>query len=678
MTSPAPRRVAVRSSTADRKRTLARKWTYLLSLSSYLALPQAEMEQELLELVNRVLDAMTSEPLPVDRVAEIGARLVELHGVGKSSLRCTVDVLAGALLSDPDLQRLDRLSERVAHLLGALAAGYVDAIRASTMEQQDSLHRALLEFTWESEQKLRASEARLDAVLEASANGIAITDLHGRFVRVNAAFDRILGSSDETTRTTLFDLVPRGAYRELLDGKLESVALRPEPLSGTPVALTASLVRDDDGKASGVVTVIADETELSRLNHQVGHDGVTGLPNREHFTARLEQLHRDGAPITLYELELDGFALLCNGLGPDAGDSLLRAVGERLRDVLADAGDVLVARLEGATFAILVAGSPTTPDTGVMIKKLQHALTEPVRVAGVRMPTSASIGVVHQHSPQADPADLVAAAGLALRRARRKGCGQWALYDPERDDRDRENLALAATMADAWDSGQLRVVYRPLVRLADNKVLGLAASMVWHHPKHGPIPHLRCQELAERTGLIRTIGTWLLRRACLQVRRQRELPLHLNLTCSQASDRDLVIKVRQALEESGLPPGRLRVGMPMSELRAGHGSVDNLKALAATGVMAAVHQFAGTPEDLADLADLDIRVAHLSPSLIRYQAQHPTPLMATAVTDLITLLHRTPATAVVVDDLKTRPQATWWRQAGADAATGPLFAASAI
>src|SRR5256885_12907696 len=112
------------STAGERRRKLARKWAYLVSLTTYLPMPHVEIELELENLVTRIFDAMTSEPMPTDRVAAVGARLVELHCVGKASLQCSVDVLSGALLSEPELHRFDRLPERVAHLLGALASGY--------------------------------------------------------------------------------------------------------------------------------------------------------------------------------------------------------------------------------------------------------------------------------------------------------------------------------------------------------------------------------------------------------------------------------------------------------------------------------------------------------------------------------------------------------------------------
>lgn len=241
-------------SMAERRRKLARKWAYQVSLTAYLPMPHNEIERELLALAGRVFDAMTCEPMPTDRVAEVGARLVELHCVGKGSLQATVDVLAAGLLAEPEHRRFDRLPERVAHLLGALASGYVDATRQSTLEQQDNLHRALLEAMWISERRLHTSKLWLDEVLSRSPTGMAITDLDGRFVRANPAFDGILERSAEVT---LFELIPelRVAYQGLLDGGTDRLTLA-HP-GDARISLTAALLRDPDGKPGNYLTILA-------------------------------------------------------------------------------------------------------------------------------------------------------------------------------------------------------------------------------------------------------------------------------------------------------------------------------------------------------------------------------------------------------------------------------------
>ena len=246
----------------ERRHKLARKWAYLVSLTSYIPMAHADIEHELLELADRVFEAAVCEPLPMDRIATVGASLVDLHCVGKASLQCSMDVLAGALLAEPELRRFDRLPERVARVLGALASGYTEAIRSSTMEQQDKLHRALLEAVWTSERRLKIRQSWLDEVLACSATGIAIIDLDGRPVRHNPAFGRML--AEVTEETSLFDLVrpdPRGAYQNLRDGTAERLELWPELLGpngkSTPVGLTAALLRDADGQPNGYVTIIA-------------------------------------------------------------------------------------------------------------------------------------------------------------------------------------------------------------------------------------------------------------------------------------------------------------------------------------------------------------------------------------------------------------------------------------
>jgi PAS domain-containing protein len=238
---------------AERRRKIARKWAHTVSLTAYLPMPHNEIERQLLELTNGLFDAVTCEPLPTDRVAAIGARLVEMHCVGKASLQCTVDVLAAGLLAEPELRRLDRLPERVAQLLGALASGFVEATRFSTLEQQDNLHRALLEAMWVSERRLQTSTVWLDEVLKCSPNGIAITDLDGRFVRVNPAFDGMLARS---AGDTLFELIPdlRDAYQGLLDGKTGRVELA-HP-TDSKMSLIAALLRDPDGMPGNYLTIV--------------------------------------------------------------------------------------------------------------------------------------------------------------------------------------------------------------------------------------------------------------------------------------------------------------------------------------------------------------------------------------------------------------------------------------
>jgi EAL domain-containing protein (putative c-di-GMP-specific phosphodiesterase class I) len=255
---------------------------------------------------------------------------------------------------------------------------------------------------------------------------------------------------------------------------------------------------------------------------------------------------------------------------------------------------------------------------------------------------------------------------MAVRQAMRAGPGRWRLLDPELDARDRHTFQLAATMPTAWETGEVRATYRPLVRLADEQVLGVDALLRWDHPDHGPIPHDRCVALAERSGLCPPVDAWLLRHTCEQL--APDLLLAVTVTPNEAADPGLPDTVLAALRETAVAPARLQLAMPASTLLTAHGpAVRNLRALAAAGVQTTLHAKGFLPADPTFLTELPVRAVRTTPRGTRH------PLLAKIATELVAAVHAAGAT-VVVDSIATRDQADWWRQVGADAATGPLFA----
>jgi diguanylate cyclase (GGDEF)-like protein/PAS domain S-box-containing protein len=669
-------------SAAERARDrgkVARKWTYLVRMTAYIPLPPAEVEGRLLDIVNLMFDAVASEPFTTKHVTDAGARLVDLFCTGKTSLQCSVDVLATALLADPEPRCADRLGQRVACALAAMACGYVEALRTSVVDQQDSIHRTLYESLRVSDRERRVVQARLDEVLASVDSGVAIVDVDGRFLRTNDALDRILGrTSDEVTQTSWFDLIDpqdrpalHHAYQDLLDGRSERIRLR-HTLTGKDgdtkrVSVTASLIHVADERPRDYVVIVADDTELSllqsQLSHQLLHDALTGLPNRQFFTTRLEQLLNTGCPTTVYRLHLDSLALISDGFGREVADRLLQAVSQRLAVVFAQ-DRAMVARFEGADLAILIERRQGTPDVPATVEKINEVVAEPIYRGTHGVSTTVSIGVAHRPAHRIEPAELLRAADMAVRHARSTGPGRWRPHDPEQDTRDRHTFRLAATMPTAWETGEVRAAYQPLVRLAGEQVLGVDALLRWEHPEHGLIPHDRCVELAERIGLCFPVGAWLLRHTCEQL--PSDLLLAVTVTPNEAADPELPGTVLLALRETGVQPARLQLAMPASTLLTAHGpAVDNLRALADAGVQTTFHAKGFLPADPAFL-ELPVRAVRTTPRETRH------PLLATIATELVAATHAAGAT-VIVDGVTTREQADWWREIGADAATGPLF-----
>jgi predicted signal transduction protein with EAL and GGDEF domain len=553
---------------------LARKWARLASSTAYIPLPHKEIAHELRDLANEVFDVVAADPLDTDRATKVGERLVKLHCVGKTSLQCSIGVLAEALLADERLRRIGGLGGRIARTLSAVACGYADAVRWSTVEQQEGLNRALLVAVQRSEQKRMDSEAQCDEV---------VTEL--------------------------------------------------------------SLLRN-------------------QLNHQLLHDVLTALPNRQFFTTRLEHVLNTGSPTTVYQLEINGLATLRAGLGSHACATLQQYVADRLMGVVAEE-HAMVAHFEEASFAILVEHTSPAPDPTPVITAINTALAEPAHVNGHTVVLSTTIGVVQSPPYHHNPDVVLHSADLALCEAKLMGPGRWTLLEPSLKTNRHQELRLAATLPGAWWDGRVHVEFRPEVRLTDREPVRLDARLRWDHGELGMLTHERCVALAERTGFGERLGRWLLNHTAERLRSwPGELPLTVAIPPSLATDPDLPA----AIDRAGLPAQRLQVSVP-ANLATDGAVARNLTRLSGTGIRLAVHDFGGTAGDVACLVDLSVHAVRLAPTLTRRAAE---PAIGRALRYMIALVHETNAT-VLVDNLHTEADADWWRDADADLATGPLF-----
>jgi EAL domain-containing protein (putative c-di-GMP-specific phosphodiesterase class I) len=288
--------------------------------------------------------------------------------------------------------------------------------------------------------------------------------------------------------------------------------------------------------------------------------------------------------------------------------------------------------------------------------------------------TSACVGVVHQPPLDTGPDELLRNSEMTLRRARALGRRQWALFDAGEHARDTEDDALAAAMPGAWESGEITVVYRPVVRLPDGRLVAVEALLRWDRPGFPVLSHERCVALAERTGLILSLGAWALRQACEEIARFSDVPVAVSLSPSQASDPDLAATVLAALEGIGLPGERVELSLPLSELLDERtGAAENLRVLADIGVGAGVAGFEGGPADLAYLDELPVTAVHLAPRLAETLTGRTGRTPVTRALETLIGLVRSSGKQIVVSGISSADQAGWWGEAGADLAMGPAF-----
>ncbi len=658
---------------------LTRAWSDRVSSTADRPIPAEEIDAFLRELLDCLLDALGRAEFSSEPAVEVGSQLVERGFTGEQSLGRTVEVLAHALPGQPELRAVEGLAGKVASLLGALASGYTTALRRRLVEQE---------------------EARFRAVFDPAPVGMVISRLDGTITQTNGALTEIVRYSPaELAVREVSELfhpddaaLLQAAYQALRDGKRERFQNRVKLLAAngdtTWVALTVTVLRDAAGGLTHHVTMVEDFTDRQlleqRVRHQSLHDLLTGLPNRLHFAIHLEALleRERNAAVMLLKIDLDGFAVVNDGLGQGVGDLLLRSVAGRLQALVAGER-AMVARFDADEFAILIEESPTTPNAATLAASINTELSEPVYLAGRGLAVSACVGVVRRTAGETDAKELIRAAEATMHRAQRTGRGQWGLYDPPADAAQRARYALATAMPEAWESGQVTLCYQPMVRLdpaaADaGRVVALAALLRWDHPERGVVEHEDCVALAEQTGLVLSIGPWMLRQACEQLRSWRDqvgfaVPrVRVDLTTYLTQDPDLVAVVNGALKATQLRPEDIQLGIPVEVVVAGHGDAeDNVGTLADVGVRTTLTRYGQAVGNLALLESLPVQGVELIGRLVRMAAE-PDSVVRSALASLVPLMRRT-GTVVVVAGIDSAEQVDWWRHIGADSARGAAF-----
>ncbi len=649
------------------------------------------------ELLDRLFNSLTVEEFSAAPGRMVGQRLVASHFTDEQSLSRTVEVLGQGLPASPELQGIDGLAGKVVSLLGAMAAGYAAALRARTFDQQEEVKQALLKARQDAERELRLSEAKFRQLFTSSAVGIAISDLEGNVLETNHALVEIVG--DLAPGHSLYELlhpddVPplRAAHQELVNGRSTGFRL-PQRIrligkDGEPAwtYIALSLLRNVDGEPTGQVTIVEDVTELhllgQQLRHQSLHDALTGLPNQQFFGSTLQSvLERadQASRTTVCKLDMDGLAVINDAFGRQVGDQVLQSVAGRLQSAVARE-KAIIARFGSDEFAILIENSPTTPDVAALATSINSELAEPVYIGGSGLAVSTCIGVVEHQGRGGEAAILLRAAEAALHRAKSSGQRQWGLFDPHRDAIHRARCQLAAAMPGAWESGEIQLNYQPLVRLADGTILAVQALLHWDRPHNGPPSHHECLELATRTGLLASLGQWMLHGACEQLASWRRYVgeatplLHVDLTPQQSHDPDLVAGIVNALAQTGLAAERVQVGIPVSALDTEPDEAeDNVRVLADMGISIALLGFGGVA-DVVHLEDLPVRTVAIAPTVVQRVVQPPGggSAVARAVPAVFQLLHDCGVT-VIVRGINTHNEADWWKSAGADIGQGAFL-----
>jgi diguanylate cyclase (GGDEF)-like protein len=449
----------------------------------------------------------------------------------------------------------------------------------------------------------------LHTVLENMSQGVLMFDAEAHLVFCNRRYIEMYGLTADAAK-------PGSSLRDLLKYRL---AVR--TFSGDPDEYVAellakiaegntfhSVVTAGDGRAISVLNKplagggwLATHEDVTdrrraeeRIAHMARHDALTDLPNRMLLRERLDhELKRvkRGENLAVLCLDLDHFKSVNDTLGHPIGDELLKLVADRLRGCTREPDTI--ARLGGDEFAIIMTQMHQPGDASALSRRIRESIIKPYQVDGHQIITDISIGISIAPIDGVEPDQLLKNADMALYGAKGDGRGMYRFFEQEMDKRMKERRGLEMDLRQALNNGEFELHYQPLVNLQTNEITAFEALLRWNHPSKGLISPADFVPIAEETGLIVSIGEWVLRMACKETANwPGHVKVAVNLSPAQLKSKNLVALVLSALEDSGLRAERLQLEitetMLMQNTFATLGTLHQLRKL---GVQIAMDDF---------------------------------------------------------------------------------------
>lgn len=414
-------------------------------------------------------------------------------------------------------------------------------------------------------------------VFEILDEGIMVTDHNQTIVYVNATFTKLTGYTMADVAGKSPRLLSSGRhsaafYRAMWDTIEETGAWQGEiwnkKKSGEVYVeeLSITKVEDNLGRVTHYVGIFKDITIRKQLEaqvrHQAQHDLLTGLPNRillqEKLDEAIAEAGRDGGQVGLLYLDLDRFKRVNDNLGHHVGDKLLKLAADRIALCLNDRDTV--ARMGGDELVILLPDVAGEDECAAIADRIIGLFGKPYYIEGHELFITCSIGISLFPDHARDGDMLLKHADQALYMAKNAGRNNYRIFT--RALPVNNYFSMEKAMRDALKYEQFSVYFQPVHHSADLSLQGVEALIRWHHPDKGLVPPASFIPVAEESGLILDIDRWVLRQACLQLARwhergYRNLTMGVNLSMLQFQQKDLVDQIREALQESGIPPSSL-------------------------------------------------------------------------------------------------------------------------
>ncbi len=529
-------------------------------------------------------------------------------------------------------------------------------------------------------------------IIEDSDQGVLITDAHERIVSINSAFTRITGYTQEESLGKTPDLLRSGVhdaeFRARVRAAMHGAGVWRGEIIGRrkngelfPQSVTISAVRDAHGRISHTFSLFSDisvhKDAEARMQRMANYDALTGLPNlcllSQLLGQALTEARRTQQHGALLMIDISRLGAISDTLGHEVSNAVLCEIGQRFRHALREA-DVL-ARLDGHKFGIALLHIEKREHAAIVAQKLLATLDEPIVIDQQALQLSGHAGITVYPEDGIELPTLIRHAEVALNKAIRSIEAGLLFYSEEMNQRAKEHMRIEGELRQALLNGELMLYYQPKVSLRNGRIVGAEALLRWRHPVRGLVSPGVFIPVAEETGLILDLGSWVLEEACRQVRAWQDAqlimpPIAVNLSARQF-DSQLPARIAAVLERHQVQPEQINLEITESLLVRGAESVIAImNQLRAMGMGLALDDFGTGYSSLAYLKKFPISTLKIDRSFV---IGLPNEESDCAIARAIVTMAKQLRQEIVAEGVETPEQMQFLRDLGCDQLQGYLF-----
>ncbi len=544
-------------------------------------------------------------------------------------------------------------------------------------------------------QATRESESHFRTLIENSSDIVMIFDLNATITYQSPSVERILGYEQDSLLGAVGysfihpDDLPamKDAAKLLERGKSSEVMreFRFRHFDGSWRILEgiAKIIKDDESGTAGLLLNARDVNERraleSKIIHQAFHDPLTNLANRLLFKSRVEEAligAADGdSEVAVLFLDLDDFKNINDTLGHEAGDKLLVEFAEKLR--LCVRAKETVARLGGDEFAILIEGDGVRDKSVAIAERVLHNVRQPFSINNSEVKVGISIGISLKDSDDVIADDLLRNADVAMYGAKSKGKNRFVVFEPAMHLNLLAQIELEKDLREAIDSNQLNLNYQPILSMQNGQITGMEALVRWNHPVHGMVPPVEFIALAEKSGLIVSLGRWILLETCLRSKELFDkhgagLTVTINISGKQLEHPNFIVDLGEIISKVGINPGNIILEITESTMMEDTEAILKLlHRIKSLGIRLAIDDFGTGYSSLSYLQQFPIDILKIDRSFVD---GIETSAQKNAVARTIISLSQTLQLATVAEGVENNEQAEILRELGCEFGQGYFFA----